>query len=572
MGLGSLAFHSCQNPPEPVADSRVNDYALYDADGNLHRLSRYNNSKAIVLWVQGNNCPIVRNALTDFNAIVDTYASRGIKFFMLNSNLQDDRKKVKKEATEFNFSVPVLMDSAQLIADELDINITSEAIVLHPVTRNILYRGPLNNRLDYEIQKNAPSRTHLRDALDAILANQPVPQGPEMARGCTVTRLSKTGAYDDLTFTNDIAPILKDNCVRCHNPEGIAPWAMEDYKTIRGWSSMMKQVLLSKRMPPWKADPKIGSFVNSFHLADSNAAKIVRWIDNGMEYGAGSDPLASLKTVESEWKYGQPDTIISLDAETIPATGLLPYRYQEIPLNFKQDRWLQGVEIKPGAKKALHHLVLTNTERNKKSEITSREQRPWTDNFIALSGGDTRVTFYREGSAVLLPKNMTLTAQLHYTTTGKEETDQTVIGLYFAKEPPTKQILALSPSNTNLNIPAHTEEIRQIATDTITKAISIHYIWPHMHYRGKSIRFSVIDPAGEKHTLLSVPDYNFNWQWFYQLETPFRAEAGSIILVEGVFDNSVQNPFNPDPSMDVGFGIQSYDEMLIGFFNYTLEE
>lgn len=562
----------CCNHPKAVPDSRVNDYALYDASGDFHRLSRYNNSKAIVLWVQGNGCPIVRNALTDFNGIVSDYSNKGITFFMLNCNPQDDRENTSKEAAEFNFAVPVLMDSAQLIADELDIKITSEAIVLHPTTRKVLYRGPLNNRLDYEAQKTRPSETYLRDALDAILKGKQIRNRTEMTRGCSVTRYSKTSELAPLTYTEDIAPILINNCVKCHNPYGIAPWSMRDHKTISGWSSMMKQVLLSKRMPPWKADPEIGDFSNSFYMEDSNARKIVRWIDQGLKYGSGPDPLAQLKHELPEWQYGEPDTIISLKAESLPATGLLAYRYQKIPLNFSEDRWLRGVDIKPGVNKALHHVVVTNTERNKKSPITNRKQRPWTDNYIALGGNNARATFFEEGSAVLLPAQMTLTTQLHYTTTGKQEVDETKIGLYFAKEPPKNELFALSPSNVDLKIPAYANNVVHSISDTISRAIKIHYVVPHMHYRGKSIKFSVIFPNGEKHILVSIPDFNFNWQWFYQLKTPFEAPAGSIILVEGVFDNSPQNPLNPDPSQDLTFGIQSSDEMLIGFFNYTLAD
>ena len=178
----------CRNTPEPIADNRINDYALFDASGGFHRLSTYNDSKAIILWVQGNGCPIVRNAVTDFNAVVADYKVQGFTFFMINSNPQDDREETLKEATEFSFSVPVLMDKVQLVADELDFKITSEAIVLHPVSREVLFRGPVNNRLDYEAQKNQPSETYLRDALDAILNGTEIMSRADMTRGCTVTR------------------------------------------------------------------------------------------------------------------------------------------------------------------------------------------------------------------------------------------------------------------------------------------------------------------------------------------------------------------------------------------------
>ena len=563
---------SCNRGPKPIADNRLNDYALFDANGSFHRLSTYNDSKAIVLWVQGNGCPIVRNAVTDFNAVVNDYKDKGFTFFMINSNPQDDREETKTEADEFNFSVPVLMDNVQLVADALDFKITSEAIVLHPVSRDVLYRGPVNNRLDYEAQKNLPSETYLRDALDAIINGTEITTRADMTRGCTVTRLQKQEEDEVLSYTEDIAPLLADHCARCHRDGGIAPWSMTDYETVKGWSSMMKQVLLTKRMPPWKADPEIGEFRNSFAIDDTNARKIIRWIDNGMEKGTGTDPLSLLKFSDESWQAGPPDTIVTFKPEKIPATGLIPYRYQKIPLHFKKDTWLKGIEIKPGNAKILHHIVITNTERNKKNPIVNRQPRPWTDNYIALGGGADQLTIFPDSTGVLLPAGTTLTAQIHYTPTGKPEEDVTRLGLYIADEAPKREFLALSPSNTTFVIPPYTKNAKISVADTITKGINIHYIVPHMHYRGKQIKFSVIHPNGEKETLVSVPDFNFNWQWMYKLENSYFAPKGSVILVEGVYDNSFQNPLNPDPSQELRYGIQSTDEMLIGFFNYTLAD
>ncbi|WP_034257740.1 redoxin domain-containing protein [Altibacter lentus] len=567
-----LCWTGCKDVPEPVADSRVNDYALYDVSGDLHRFSYYNDHKAIVLWVQGNGCPIVRNALTDFHEVASEYSQKGFVFFMLNSNPQDDRSEIQKEALQFNFEVPVLKDPAQLIADALDITLTAEAIVLHPTTREILYRGPINDRLDYEVQKQTASNDFLKQALDRILKGKKPTQKEAMTRGCTVTRLSTLHDETQLTYTKDIAPILKERCAVCHIDGGIAPWQMTDYRTIQGWSQMMKQVLLSKRMPPWKADPHIGTFENSLALSDSNARKIVAWIDNGLAYGEGDDPLQELSPITKEWKRGIPDAVIELKTELLPATGVLDYRYQSIPLNNDTAKWLRGIEIQPGNNQVVHHVVVTNTERNKESLITHRKQRPWTDNYIAISSQGAQATFFPEGTGVLLPEQTELTLQIHYTTTGKTEEDKTRIGLYYHETPPGKEFYALSPSKNNFTIPPYAQKVPLRVEDSIHRDINIHYIAPHMHYRGKSIRFGVTFPDGRKETVISISDYNFNWQRMYRLETPFFVPKGSKVWVEGIYDNSFQNPFNPDPSQEIGFGLQSTDEMLIGFFNYTIED
>ncbi|QNJ99207.1 redoxin domain-containing protein [Constantimarinum furrinae] len=561
---------SCDNPPQPIEDSRENDYALFDEQGAFHRLSSYNDNTGIVLWIQGNGCPIVRNLLLDFHTIEAEYSEKGFKFFMLNSNIQDNRASIKKEASEFNFKVPVLDDSAQLLADELDITITAEAIVLDPVSREILYRGPLNDRLDYEAQKSTASEHYLKKALDEILTGKSPQLKQKMTKGCRVTRLSSLEDNEDLTYTEDIAPILKQNCVRCHHDDGLAPWSMSDYQTIVGWSSMIKEVILSKRMPPWQADPHIGEFKNSVALSDSNARKLLQWIDNGLKPGTGDDLLANLEMDNKEWPKGIPDQILTLNTESIPATGIIGYRYQEIPLKLTKGTWLKGVVIKPGNTKVLHHVVLTNEARNKTSPITNRKQRPWQDNYIALSAGAELSTFYPDSTGVFLPKGTVLTAQIHYTPSGREETDQSTIGLYFHEDPPPKEFYALSPANMNFTIPPFGENIKITASDTINRDIYIHYVIPHMHYRGKDIRVSIVEPDGKNKVLVSVPDYNFNWQWLYKLKVPTFVPKGSIILVEGIYDNTYQNPLNPDPTQEVNWGLQSTDEMLIGFFNFTL--
>jgi peroxiredoxin len=560
------------NKPKPIADSRTSDYALYDQNGGFHRLSYYNDQKAIVLWIQGNGCPIVRNALTDYKEVVLEYREKGFAFFMLNSNLQDNREQIAKEAADFNFEVPVLVDSAQLVADALNVTITAEAIVLHPTTREILYRGPINDRLDYEAQREHPGEAYLKNALDDILAGTLPKNQQKMARGCKVTRKAFLEKNDTLTFVDDIAPILIQNCVKCHREGGIAPWAMTDYKKVVGWSSMMKEVLLSKRMPPWKADPEVGDFGNSFALSDSNARKIISWIDGGVKRGKGQDILAQLPPYVREWQQGEPDLLVTLDEETIPASKLIPYRYQKVSLNLTEDKWLRGVEIQPGNPKTVHHVVLTNTETNKQSPITNRKARPWTDNYIALGGGADQATFFPEDTGVFIPKGTTLTMQLHYTSTGKIETDQTRIGFYFLDSIPAKEFYALSPSNVDFVIPAFGKNVALTVGDEITRDIKIHYVVPHMHYRGKSIKMIIELPDGTEKTLISVADYNFNWQWLYKLKEPVFVPKGSRIRVDGVYDNTYQNPLNPDPTKELTFGIQSTDEMLIGFFNYTIED
>lgn len=562
---------SCREKPRPIADSRMNDYALYDQHGNFHRFSYYNNTQGIVLYVQGNGCPMVRNSFRDYQAIANEYSSKGFEFFMINSNLQDNRASIAKEATDFQFTLPVLDDGAQILAQLLDINVTTETIVLHPTTREILFRGPVNNKFDYETQRSEATVSYLKNALNAILKGEKPISIQEAVRGCKVTLRSHLHPNASITYTKDIVPILEKHCIRCHHEGGIAPWNMSDYATISGWSQMMKQVILTKRMPPWKADPQIGNFKNNFSLPDSSAYKLIQWIENGIPFGQGSDPLIGLDIPSKEWKMGTPDTIITLHKEELPVSGVVPYRYQTINLNLGEDRWISAIEIQPSNPKVMHHILVSHDDRNGQSPIVKRPPYKWIDNFIALGGLGDQATPFPQHSGVFLSKNSTLTVQIHYTTTGKPESDETQIGLYFSEIVPEKEFYSLATANVDFVIPPLGKEVKIVATDTITKDIVLHTVVPHMHYRGKSIQFSVEYPDGSAETIVSVPDYNFNWQRLYQLTNPLSLPKGTVIKVEGIFDNTYQNPFNPDPSKQLSFGLQSTDEMLIGFFNYTLQ-
>ena len=561
---------NCKQAPKPVSDDRKSDYALYDAHGDFHRFSRYNDSKGIVLYVQGNGCPIVRNGLTDFHNVVSEFKD-SFTFFMLNSNIQDGRESVAKEAETYQFQVPVLMDSNQLLADVLDINTTAEAIVLHPTSREVLYRGPINNRLDFEAQKNEPTETYLKDALNALSNHKSIDKAFELTKGCKVTRLSKTQKEDSLTYTQDVAPILQEYCVRCHKDGGIAPWQMKNYPTIVGWSEMIKEVLWSRRMPPWKADPTIGEFSNSFALPDSQARKIVRWIDTGMKQGPGTDPLQQITKDTIVWPEGTPDKIVTLKKESIPATGVIPYRYQKFLIDIEEDSWIKGIAMHPSNPQVVHHFVIAQPTSKKESPILDRPATPWIDNYIAVgSGGET--TLFPEDTGVFLKKGSTLSIQIHYTTTGKPEEDETQLGFYFYKEPPSKEFHAIATCNKTFIIPPYTKKATVVAKDTIKKDIKLYYIGPHMHYRGKSIKVMAKLPSGETQTLVSVPDYNFNWQQIYKLKEPISLPKNTVLVVEGIYDNSYQNPLNPDPSQELHYDIQSTDEMLIGFMNYTIDE
>jgi len=334
---------------------------------------------------------------------------------------------------------------------------------------------------------------------------------------------------------------------------------------------MMEQVLLSRRMPPWKADPFIGSFSNSFELPEEKRRAIIRWINSGMIYGEGNDPLVeTMKLLENQVAFSRkPDTTIILKKEIIPATGIIDYRHQKVSIGNKTDKWLAGVRIESSNVKVVHHATLVSNIKTKLA--VNRPERPWIDNLIAVYlSGFSQTTIFPDNSGIHIAPGNHLILQTHFTVTGKEEENVTKIHLYFHKEKPEKKFFPLAVATYDISIEPYSKETVIKAEDQITEDILVHSVLPHMHYRGKSVKIWATKPDGTIVNLISVSDYDFNWQFLYSYKEPIFLPKGSIIRTEGVYDNSFQNPLNPDPSKKLKFGYQSTDEMFNTSINYTL--
>ena len=302
---------------------RVDNFVLLDHKGDAHDLYYYNNSPAIVIMVQGNGCPIVRNALTDYNALREEFAANGTTFFMLNSNLQDRRETIAAEAEKYAIAVPILHDETQLIGESLDLIRTGEILVIDPKSWEIVYRGPINDRQVYERQKNEASEHYAADAIKAVLAGEPVEIAKRDAIGCLINFAQKNQSHEQISYSETIAPMLQEKCVVCHTEGGLGPWAMNDYTMVRGFAPMIREVVRTKRMPPWHADPHIGVFKDDKSLSVEETQTLVHWIEAGAPRGNGPDPLAESKIAQVDWPLGEPDLILDMPKYTIPASGVV---------------------------------------------------------------------------------------------------------------------------------------------------------------------------------------------------------------------------------------------------------
>jgi mono/diheme cytochrome c family protein len=370
-----------------------------------------------------------------------------------------------------------------------------------------------------------------------------------------------------VTFTKDVAPIFYKSCVECHRPTMFAPMSLVSYDEARPWARAIKTRVVARTMPPWGADPAHGVFKNDPRLSDRDVETIAKWVDAGAPKGDDKDLPAVPQFVDG-WTIGKPDAVFAMEEEfTIPADGAVPYKYFRVPTGLTEDKWIQAIEIKPGARAQVHHVIAftqpAGTPLKPGGELGPTNIGGVTPNKPGL--------VFEPGVARLLRGNSDIVMQMHYTTNGTETKDRTMVGIIYARQPPTKVAGGGMAINPRFVIPAGDGNAEVKATSTLSRDVTLTAMTPHMHVRGKDMIYIAHYPDGTTETLLSVPKYDFNWQLTYMLKTPKVLPKGTQLEVIAHFDNSTNNKFNPDPTKDVRWGDQTWEEMMIGFFSTIAE-
>ena len=538
-----------------LAADRVGDFSLLDQNGYFHQMSWYDDNKAIVLLVQATGEIGVQNVLADFDSLNSSFDAQGIEFFMINPLGLKDRDAVKAEMVALNIDVPVLMDDARLISEALDIDKIGEVIVYDPKSFSVLFRGPLG--------------AELTTALTDIVADRDLQTTQVASTGTPVNYPIKTAHLQQVpSYEKEIGPIIAQNCAACHREGGIAPFALDSHTMVMGWSQMIREVLMTKRMPPGQIDSHIGDFINDMVLVDEDAQKIVHWIEAGSPKDGITDPLTALVWPETEWAFGEPDYIVEIPEQSIPATGILDYYNVMVELDLEEDRWVRASQYIPGDRTVLHHTLhslVAPGETRGGSLLGGEPDRP--DIAPYIPGQAPRMEPPNTGG--LLKAGTRIAMQMHYTTTGKESVDASRIGIWFypkgfiPEERMTGQC-ACHFTPTWVNIPPLDPDYEMTQSFTIEKDAKLFAFTPHMHFRGKRMRFSAEYPDGTSEELINIANYNYNWQLAYTYKEPKAVPAGTVITATGAFDNSEQNKMNPDANRSVPWGLQSWDEMFFG--------
>jgi hypothetical protein len=572
---------------------KVDNFRLLDHAGQSHQLYYLANKKAIVLIAQGNSCAANSKALPDIKSLRDKYQTRDVAFLMINSNLSDSREAIAAAAKKQGIDLPILMDGTQLIGESLGLRNNGEVLVVNPKDWTLAYRG------------NTKSTAA---ALDAVLAGSSVQTASTKVSGCDINmpELANRSAHAAISYEKTIAPMLIDNCVTCHRQGGIGPWQMSSYDLVKGFSPMIREVIRTERMPPWHADPHYGVFRNNRALSADNMKTLVHWIEAGAPRGTGSDPLANLKKTWPDWALGEPNLVLELPSFTVAATGVIPYQEVRVKNTIGRDVWLKAIDYAPGDRSVVHHILGYTLPPGagamgqragappQAAEVPG-QPGPQSLQLIKICStpagaaqirsragggglpGGASIGGYVPGAApaqfppdagVLLKKDADFRFQVHYTPTGKTATDVTRVGLYFTDQAPTyplRNTVLLDPC---LQIPANTASYTASMSRVIDRDMLIYSLTPHSHFRGTASNFVAEYPDGKKEILLSVPQYDFNWQTTYGFATPKAIPKGTKLTHSTTYDNSALNKANPDPNIVVHWGEQTWEEMLYGAISF----
>ena len=532
----------------------VGDFALLDHEGSFHQLSYYGDQRAVVYIVQANNSANVNARLGEIHALRDAFAGQPVVFYMLNPLAEDSRQAIAAHAQASNIDLPILVDETQLVSESLGITQVGEILIIDPAKMNLAYRGNLEDLAGVE------------SALNQLLAGEAASSSTAENPGAKITyAASASHAEQPVSYSQDIAPILQENCVQCHREGGIGPWAMSNHAMVQGWSAMMREVVMTKRMPPGQVDPHVGKeLLQPMGLSNAELQKLVHWIDAGAPGDAQNDPLAGAELVQSKFSFGEPDLVYTIPAQDIPATGIVDYRYVPVELNLDRDVWVRAMEFLPGDAEVLHHVIAyvsSPADKTVRGRATGAAQGESVGGFAPGRPGDV----FRDNSGRLIRKGSNLLLQIHYTTSGRATVDETEIGIYIYDEPPAYVMSGGVAGQRRFLVPPHAKDHKLEGAQEIERDAYLYDLMPHMHYRGKYMSYTAEYPDGSSEILLSVPKYNFNWQFNYALKDPLFLPAGTRLIARGAMDNSDRNPANPNPNMPVHFGLQTKHEMFFGF-------
>ena len=544
-----------------LAGSKVDNFMLADQTGMGHELYYYNGSPAIVIVTSAEGDAVSKKAAAALAKVRDHFKGKNVTFLMLDSSLTTNHGKF--DGRPGSADLPVLADELQLVGRSLGVTTTAEVFLIDTKTWTVAYHGPI----DASFAQKKNKKANLTEALNAVLAGQPVPVAEAAVKGAPVDfpDRAKVAEFARIDYASEIAPILADKCVVCHTPGGLGPFAMNSYDVVRGFSPMIREVLRTKRMPPYHSDSHGSIWTDDMRPTDAQVKTIVNWIEAGSPRGAGNDPLPEAAKPAPKWPLGEPDVVVQVPAFDVPATGIVDYQERSIPTNFTEGKWLRATAW-ANATPTVHHALagwIPKVDPNGRGFS-------WSTSLGGYGpGGAPNLTPADTG--IYVPPGGSYAYQMHYTPIGKPTTDSTEVGYYFYKEQPKYILRQASITDFSIEIPPGAGRHMETAYLEFPHDAEVFGVQPHCHSRCYSTRLRIRYPDGAEKVLLNQPRYYFGWQREYHFKDLLEVPKGSLLIADYVYDNSTANPANPDPQKNVTFGEQTSEEMLFTFARFRFK-
>jgi hypothetical protein len=565
----------------------VKELGLLDTDGHVHTVAEWAERPAAVLVFLSPDCPISRDYANVLDRLAREFGPRGIVFFGIDPTPGAVPAESVRRWSGWHLLFPILFDSKRRVVRQASVAVTPEAVVILP-DGQVVYRGRIDDRYRADGQKlPRAGRSDLESALAAILAGE-LPTVAEAAAYGTPLAPASPGVdvpEGPITFTKHVAPILWNNCARCHRPGDVGPFPLLSYQDAAKRADFIREVTESGQMPPWKAHPGAGVFLDAPRLSILEKEVLARWAETGCQEGDRAD-LPPMPRFPEGWALGPPDLVLTMpESWEVEPSRFDTYRAFALPMPADRDVTITGIEFHPGNRQIVHHSRIhvddTGDARHREASDPTPGFAGWMGrNIVELPypglGGWTPGLTPRhapEGSGRLIPKGSDIILQIHYHPTGKVETDRSSLGLYFSKEPLTRRMAGLSIATDQIDIPAGAKRHVLIQAAQLKADVRLYTVVPHAHYLCREIRLSATLPDGTIRPLLWINDWDFDWQDQYRYAKPIRLPKGTVVTFAAYFDNSEENPRNPNrPPQRVRYGIESRDEMCACHLEFLPED
>lgn len=543
---------------------QVDAIRLQDYHGRWRELSEFKHREIVIVAFLGTECPLAKLYASRLTEIENEFQDQGVAVLGINSNAQDSITEIAAFARRHEIQFPILKDVANRVADQLGAMRTPEVFVLDK-QRRIRYWGRIDDQYGIGYAREQPQQEDLRRALSELLAGRDVTHPQCESVGCHIGRIRQPNNESSVTYSRQIARLFQQHCIECHRPGEIAPFALTEYDEVVGWAETIAEVVRDRRMPPWHANSRFGQFANARGMSEAEKQLIYEWVEQGAPQGDPSQLPRPQRFVDGWQLSDQPDCVIAMQDKpfNVPAEGVIPYKYFVVDPGFKEDKWVTAAEVIPGNRSVVHHaIVFIRPPRS-----GTLKGFGWLTAFVPGQGAMQ----LESGQARRIPAGSKLIFQMHYTPVGTEQEDQTRVGLEFTDEKKiTQEVITLVAANRRFELQPFVDgQVVESTLQRIPGGATLLAMSPHMHLRGKSFRF-VLHRNQQQETMLDIPNYDFNWQHVYKLREPRKLVEGEQIQCIAHFDNSADNLVNPDPSATVHWGDQTWEEMMIAFFEVAI--